>query len=156
MTIVPNSRPLSLSAFRVRLRALVAALALAVAGTGCVASLGEMRAKPAQRVLVAPGRYGDLGGCVAAGLQEAPAAGFWGFLLKPGDLRLEVVRRDDQQTMTVTAYPGLALDMSAFDLAFRQESDQVRIELREGMTRQAILDDTWVIVERCANQTPRG
>ena len=85
---------------------LVAAFALAVAGAGCVASLGEMRAKPAQRVLVAPGRYGDLGGCVAAGLQEAPTAGFWGFLLKPGDLRLEVVRRDDQQTMTVTGYPG--------------------------------------------------
>ena len=94
------------------IRVLVAAFALAVAGAGCVASLGEMRAKPAQRVLVAPGRYGDLGGCVAAGLQEAPTAGFWGFLLKPGDLRLEVVRRDDQQTMTVTGFP-VAMDMAA-------------------------------------------
>ena len=110
---------------------LVAAFTLAVAGAGCVASLGEMRAKPAQRVLVAPGRYGDVGGCVAAGLQAAPAAGFWGFLLKPGDLRLEVVRRDDQQTMTVTGYPGMAMDMSALDLVFRQESERVRIELRE-------------------------
>src|SRR5580765_853143 len=134
---------------------LVAALALAVAGAGCVASLGEMRAKPAQRVLVAPGRYGDLGGCVAAGLQEAPTAGFWGFLLKPGDLRLEVVRRDDQQTMTVTGFP-VAMDMAALDLVFRQESERVRVELREGTTRQAILDDAWAIVQRCANQTPRG
>ncbi len=135
---------------------LVAAFALAATGAGCVASLGEMRAKPAQRVLVGPGRYADLGGCVAAGLQEAPAAGFWGFRLKPGDLRLEVVRRDDQQTMTVTGYPGLVMDMPALDLVFRQESERVRIELREGTTRQAILDDTWAIVQRCANQTPRG
>ena len=135
---------------------LVAAFALAVAGAGCVASLGEMRAKPAQRVLVAPGRFGDLGGCVAAGLQEAPAAGFWGFLLKPGALRLEVVRRDDQQTMTVTGYPGLAMDMPALDLVFRQESERARIELREGTTRQPLLDATWAIVQRCANQTARG
>ena len=135
---------------------LVAAFALAVAGAGCVASLGEMRAKPPQRVLEAPGRYGDVGGCAAAGLQDAPAAGFWGFLLKPGDLRLEVVRRDDQQTMTVTGYPGLAMDMPALDLVFRQESERVRIELRKGAARQAILDDTWAIVQRCANQTPRG
>ena len=135
---------------------MAAAFALAVAGAGCVASLGEMRAKPAQRVLVAPGRYGDVGGCVAAGLQEAPAAGFWGFLLKPGDLRLVVVRRDDQQTMTVTGYPGLAMDMPALDLVFRQESERVRIELRKGAARQSILDDTWAIVQRCANQTPRG
>ena len=135
---------------------LVAAFALAVAGAGCVASLGEIRAKPPQRVLEAPGRYGDLGGCVAAGIQDAPAAGFWGFLLKPGDLRLEVVRRDDQQTMTVTGYPGLAMDMPALDLLFRQESERARIELREGATRQPLLDDTWAIVRRCANQTPRG
>ena len=135
---------------------MAAAFALAVAGAGCVASLGEMRAKPAQRVLVAPGRYGDLGGCVAAGLQEAPAAGFWGFLVRPGDLRLEVVRRDDQQVMTVTGYPGLAMDMPAFDLVFRQESGGARIELREGSARQALLNDTWAIVQRCANQTPRG
>ena len=135
---------------------MAAAFALAVAGAGCVASLGEMRAKPAQRVLVAPGRYGDVGGCVAAGVQDAPAAGFWGFLLKPGDLRLEVVRRDDQQTMTVTGYPGLAMDMPALDLVFRQESGGARIELREGSARQALLDDTWAIVQRCANQTPRG
>ena len=135
---------------------LVAALALAVAGAGCVASLGEIRAKPAQRVLVAPGRYGDLGGCVAAGLRDAPAAGFWRFLLKPGDLRLVVVRRDDQQTMTVTGYPGLAMDMPALDLVFRQESERARIELREGTTRQPLLDDTWAIVRRCANQTPSG
>ena len=135
---------------------LVAAFALAVAGAGCVASLGEMRAKPAQRVLVAPGRYGDLGGCVAAGLRDAPAAGFWRFLLKPGDLRLVVVRRDDQQTMTVTGYPGLAMDMPALDLVFRQESGGARIELREGSARQALLNDTWAIVQRCANQTPRG
>ena len=156
MTAEPNSSTRPVSAHRVRLRVLVAAFALAVAGAGCVASLGEMRAKPAERALVAPGRYGDLGGCVAAGLQEAPAAGFWGFLLKPGDLRLEVVRRDDQQTMTLTGYPGGAMDMSALDLVFRQEGERVRIELREGVTRQAILDDTWAIVERCANQTPRG
>ena len=135
---------------------MAAAFALAVAGAGCVASLGEMRAKPAQRVLVAPGRYGDVGGCVAAGVQDAPAAGFWGFLLKPGDLRLEVVRRDDQQTMTVTGYPGLAMDMPALDLVFRQESGGARIELREGSARQALLNDTWAIVQRCANQTPRG
>ena len=135
---------------------LVAAFALAVAGAGCVRSLGEIRAKPPERALVAPGRFGDLGGCVAAGIQDAPAAGFWGFVLKPGDLRLEVVRRDDQQIMTVTGYPGMAMDMPALDLVFRQESESVRIELREGMTRQAMLDDTWVIVQRCANQTPRG
>ena len=135
---------------------LVAAFALAVAGAGCVASLGEIRAKPPQRVLEAPGRYGDLGGCVAAGIQDAPAAGFWGFLLKPGDLKLVVVRRDDQQTMTVTGYPGLAMDMPALDLLFRQESERARIELREGTRRQAILDDAWAIVQRCANQTPRG
>ncbi len=156
MTIEPNSSTLSVSALRVRLRVLVAAFALAVAGAGCVASLGEIRAKPPERALVAPGRYGDLGGCVAAGIQDAPAAGFWGFLLKPGDLRLEVVRRDDQQIMTVTGYPGMAMDMPALDLVFRQESERVRIELREGMTRQAMLDDTWAIVERCANQAPRG
>ena len=104
--------------------------------------------------LVAPGRYGDLGGCVAAGLQEAPAAGFFGFL-KPGDLRLELVRRDDQQTMTVTGYP-VGMDMAALDLIFRQESERVRVELRERSRRQAILDNTWAIVQRCANQTPRG
>jgi hypothetical protein len=32
----------------------------------------------------------------------------------------------------------------------------VRIELREGTTRKGMLDDTWAIVQRCANQTPRG
>ena len=58
--------------------------------------------------------------------------------------------------MTVTGYPSLAMDMPALDLVFRQESERVRIELREGPTRQAILDDTWAIVQRCANQTPRG
>jgi hypothetical protein len=105
---------------------------------------------------VVPGRYGDLGGCVAADLQVAPAAGFWGFLRKPGDLRLELVRRDDRQIMTVTAYPGLAVDMFALDLVFLQESERVRVELREGTARQGILDDSWVIVERCANQAPRG
>ena len=135
---------------------LVAAFALAVAGAGCVRSLGEIRAKPPERALVAPGRFGDLGGCVAAGLQDAPAAGFWGFVLKPGDLRLEVVRRDDQQIMTVTGYPGMAMDMPALDLVFRQESERVRVELREGIARQSMLDGTWTIVERCANQTPRG
>jgi len=156
MTVEPNSSTRPVSAPLVRLRVLVAAFALAVAGAGCVASLGEMRAKPAERVLVAPGRYADLGGCAAAGVQEAPAAGFWGFLLKPGDLRLEVVRRDDQQTMTLTGYPGGAMDMPALDLVFRQERERVRIELREGIARQAMLDDTWAIVERCANQTPRS
>ena len=80
MTVEPNSSTLAVSALRVRLRVLIAAFALAVAAAGCVASLGEIRAKPAERVLVAPGRYGDLGGCVATGLHEAPAAGLWGFV----------------------------------------------------------------------------
>ena len=157
MTVEHNSSTRPMSALRVRPGVLVAALALAVAGAGCVASLGEVRAKPAERVLVASGRYGDLGGCVAAGLQEAPAAGFWAFRLKPGDLGLQVVRRDDQQTMTLTGYPAGAMDnVWALDLVFRQEGERARIELREGTARQAILDDTWAIVERCANQTLRG
>ena len=58
--------------------------------------------------------------------------------------------------MTVTEDPGSVMDMPALDLVFRQESERVRIELREGTTRQAILDDTWAIVQRCANQTSRG
>src|SRR5678815_4194374 len=61
MTVEPDSSTRPVSALRVPLRVLVAAFALAVAGAGCVASLGEMRAKPAERVLVAPGRYADVG-----------------------------------------------------------------------------------------------
>jgi hypothetical protein len=123
---------------------------------GCTGSLAEIRAKPAERALEASGRYADLGGCVAAGLQEAPASGPWGFVLKPGDLRLVVVRRDDQQNMTVTGYRGGGMDFPALDLAFRQKSERVHIELREGTARQGLLDDTWAIVERCASQAARG
>ena len=157
MTVQSDSSIHPVAPSRGRLRVLAAAGALVVAAAGCAPTLSEMRAEPATRVLVASGRYADLGGCAAAGLQEAPVAGFWGFLLKPGDLRLVVVRRDDQQTMTVTGYhPGGAMDRPALDLAFRQEGERIRIELREGATRQAMLDDTWAIVERCASQQPRA
>jgi hypothetical protein len=100
-------------------------------------------------MLEVPGRYGDLGGCVAAGLQVAPSAGMWG-PLKTGDLRLEIVRRDDQQSMTLTAFSPVGMNVPAFDLSFRQGGEQVRIEHRAGHIGRAVLDEAWGIVQQCA------
>ncbi len=136
---------------RVSLRGMACLLTLVGLAAGCAPTLAEVRAKPPVRMLEVPGRYGDLGGCVAAGLQVAPSAGMWG-PLKTGDLRLEIVRRDDQQSMTLTAFSPAGMNVPAFDLSFRQGGEQVRIEQRAGHIGRAVLDEAWGIVQQCATR----
>jgi hypothetical protein len=133
----------------VSLRGVACLLTLVGLAAGCAPTLAEIRAKPPVRMLEVPGRYGDLGGCVAAGLQVAPSAGMWG-PLKTGDLRLEIVRRDDRQSMTLTAFSLAGMNVPAFDLSFRQGGEQVTIEQRAGHIGRAVLDEAWGIVQQCA------
>jgi hypothetical protein len=135
------------------MRALLAISVLFAAG--CATSLGELRAMPPSREMTVSGRHDPLAGCVADGLQTGPVgAAFFG-PVGVGALRYQVVRRDDLQFDSITAFLGEAPLGPTFDITFQQQAGervQIAQRLGAGMTG-GVSAEAWKIVERCARAT---
>lgn len=127
-------------------RALVAfGLALA----GCVPTLADVRHEAPAHTLSVVGRYDVLAGCIVDGMQHGPTGR--GVVVKLGDLRREIVRRDDRQTITITGLVDSASQQIPYvDLTVRQDGERVAAELRQAFSRITLAQDMWAVVERCA------
>lgn len=126
-------------------------IGVAVATSGCVTTLRELRQAPPDHIGRTLGDYQALAGCVTEGLQTSPG--------EPSKLHYETVLRPDEKRIMVTGMfaGGHAAPTLLIDLTFRQiDSTNVVIESRWGgfatgrMAAKRIDAQVWPIARRCA------